>query len=158
MKKVLAIFLCAALLLAGCAYDKDHDGGYKPRGGDLPTTATAEKDSAAFVAAALIEAGQVARDVYELRPVGDALEAVYLRTNGVGVEIYKYAEDSETLAYVRKNGKYPLRDDAGTLLAEKRAATNGHFVLMIPKDENSKGEDITKLNDRLEQRFLELEL
>lgn len=159
MKKILLVFLCAALLLAGCAYTGDHDTDYKPRGdGTFPTVDTAEKDSVDYVVAALIKAGQVVRDTYALRPAGDAEQACYLRTNGIGAEIYRYKEDSETLAWIRKNGAYPIRDDTGALLSKKRAAVNGRFVLMIPGEKNARQEDVTKLNDKLEERFLALKL
>lgn len=159
MKKTIALLLCILLCLGGCAYTKDGDEEYVIKGEALPSLGTADKDSVAYVTAKLIAAGQMVRDYYETKGTVEGMEAsCTVRTNGVSCEIYKMDKSSALYTQICKTGSYPLMDDEGNVLVSRRAAVNGAFVLMIPSEQNVKGEDVTALNDKLIRRFEELKL
>ena len=159
MKKIILFILCAMLALGGCAYTRDGDKDYMPRHSEaLPTVNTAEAGSVEWVAAKLIAKGQMVREVYALKTIADMEQACTVRTNGMDVQIYKFPEDSALLAEIRESGAYPIKDDEGNVLATRRAAVNGVFVLMIPSDLSGNAEDMSALNDKLVDRFMNLKL
>ncbi len=163
--KRLFVWICLICLvcsgaLVGCEYDKDGDAGYVPRDEYvLPTTGTAEVGTVPYAVAKLIEKGQVVRDYNQLKaaPIG-AEEAYSIRTNGLNVELYRFAEDSKLFLKIKELGVYPIMDEEGNVLATRRAAVNGNIVLMIPADTNERAESVTEMNDRLVERFESLKL
>lgn len=162
MKRFLAALLAAFMLLSMCAceYTKDGDKGYVPYDEyTLPNRATAEQGSVPFVVAELIAKGQVVRDYNKLVTATNGAEEGYsIRTNGINVEIYRFAADSEFLKEIVKLGSYPIKDDSGKVLATRRAVVNGNIVMMIPSEQNSLGEDISELNQKLVERFEKIKL
>lgn len=159
MKKLMIVLMLAALMLSGCEYTKDGDAGYTPQDAYvLPTSDTEEAGSVPYVIAKIIESGQVVRDYNELwaEPVG-AVEAYSIRTNGITVEIYRFAENSERLKLIQSLDAYPLLDEEGNVVETYRCAINGNVVMMLPADKNAMQEDITELNDKLIKRFESVE-
>ncbi|MBQ6947342.1 MAG: hypothetical protein IJN42_04765 [Clostridia bacterium] len=164
MKRKLILFCAIALILSmglcGCEYDKDGDGGYVPRDEYvLPTSGNAEKGTVPYVVAKLIEAGQVVRDYNQLPSAAiQAEEAYCIRTNGVNVEIYRFAEDSPMFVKIKELNAYPIMNQEGELLGTNRAIIRDQFVMMIPTNTNSNAMDVTELNEKLVKRFLEIKL
>ncbi|MBR5782768.1 MAG: hypothetical protein IKY33_00915 [Clostridia bacterium] len=160
MKKIIALLLIALVLLGGCTYTKDGDADYVPRDEYvLPTSDTQEKGSVPYVIGKLVEMGQVVRDYNEMlaEAIG-AIEAYSIRTNGITVEFYRFAEDNVLLQKTIELGAYPILNENGEVLVTRRAAVNGNIVMMMPADENKHAEDISALNDKLEERFKSIKL
>ena len=159
MKKLMIVLMLAAVMLSGCEYTKDGDAGYTPQDEYvLPTSDSDEAGSVPYVIAKMIEAGQVVRDYNELiaEAVG-AEEAYSIRTNGITVELYRFAQDSERLALIKELNAYPLLDEKGEVVMTYRCAINGNIVMMLPSDQNAGLDDITELNDKLIKRFESVE-
>ena len=160
MKRLCIILLAALLIFSGCQYTKDGDADYKPQGEYvLPASDAQEKGSVPYVVGKLVEMGQVVRDYNELQASAiGAKEAYSIRTNGVTVEFYRFEEGNALLEKTKELGAYPILDEGGNVLATRRAAVNGDIVMMIPADQNKNLQDVTALNDKLEKRFLSIDL
>lgn len=159
MKKLMIVLMLAAVMLSGCEYTKDGDAGYTPQDEYvLPTSDSEEAGSVPYVIAKMIESGQVVRDYNEL--IADAVgaeEAYSIRTNGITVELYRFAEDSERLALIKDLNAYPILDPEGNVVTTYGCAINGNIVMMLPSDQNAKLEDITEINNKLIERFESIE-
>ncbi len=160
MKKWMILLMVVLLICSGCQYTKDGDADYKPKDEYvLPAPDAEEKGSVPYVVGKLVALGQVIRDYNELNADGiGALEAYSIRTNGVTVEFYRFEKGHKLLEKTKELGAYPILDEKGNVLIQRRAAVNGDIIMMIPADENKKGEDITALNDKLTKRFLSITL
>lgn len=158
MKRFLVLFLISVLsvsaLFCGCTYDKDGDKGYKPADEYVLPTDREEKGSVPYVVAKIIAQGQVVRDYNQLQheSIG-AIEAYSIRTNGIDVQFYRFAEDSERLAKIKELGAYPIIDEEGTVLSTLPCVVNQNVVMMIPTNTNAHAMDVTEMNERLIERF-----
>ena len=160
LKRFCIVLLVALLLCSGCQYTKDGDADYKPQGEYvLPASDAQEFGSVPYVVGKLVEMGQVVRDYNELQAASiGAKEAYSIRTNGVTVELYRFEKGAQLLEKTKELGAYPILDEEGNVLATRRAVVNGEIVMMIPAEQNKKLEDISALNDKLEKRFLSIDL
>lgn len=164
MKRFLTFFCLALLILSmglcGCEYDKDGDAGYVPQDEYvLPTSGNSQKGTVPYVVAKLIEAGQVVRDYNQLTPDAIGAEEAYsIRTNGITMELYRFADDNPLFLKIKELGAYPILDDQGEVLATNRAVINGNVVLMIPTNINVSAQDVSEMNDKLVKRFMDIKL
>ena len=85
-------------------------------------------------------------------------ESFEINCYGITVSIFKCDSNNKKLIEARDNGEVTFYTASGNVLQKKVAAANGSYVMIFSSSTNANGEDCSKKNTELIEKFKSLDL
>ena len=166
IRKLLALALTAiiAISAASCSSNKvgvnileqpeDFTGEF-----DMPSSKKLNQHNALWVLTQFNENGfKIKSSIKTSSSDESVIESYRINIFDVNTEVFLFNDTSERLQEIKDTGKFIIKGQDGTAMAEYPAYANGHFALMITSDLNYEGKDVSADNAKLIEYFKSLEL
>lgn len=161
---VIALIILVAISAAGCNSNKvgvnileqpeDFTGEF-----DMPSSKKVQEKNALWVLTQLNENGFKIKSSTKTRSDDESVIDCYrINVYDVNTELFHYKDSSERLKEIKETGKFIIRGQDGSSMAEYDAYANGNFVLMISSNLNYSGEDVSADNAKLVEYFKSIDL